>query len=208
MTPASTTPLDKRIKIVIDFETSGVPRHLAHAGVHGSDHACPIQIGAVAMAPTGNIISRFEALIAPNTDEEQTFLFSEAALPALMVNGMDPAFIVQYGLTPETAAYGFLSWYLGFEHTYQYNPAIYAFNLAFDQYFLAMLTKHIHRDGPFWPFGPCIQRMVSEHLDTEQISLRAACVQVGVRYKMPDHSALNDSISAARLLHRLEVKNA
>jgi len=165
--------LFSRPLLVIDTETTGLPRH---------KHAQVIEIGAVLLSCSGHEIASCGALVRcplplpPEADY------------AMKVNQINPAHIAEAGDAMMSSR---LLWAI----VKEIDPMVTAYNVGFDR---PMLVKSGIRFGAAERWGPCIMLTAKRAMGVSKWpKLSAAAEHYGVTVEGQAHRAITDARTAA-----------
>ena len=185
--------------LVLDTETTGLPEH---------DFACVVELGAVIVAPSGAIVSRWTSLVRPNVPPPPE------ADDAMRVNGLNRA---ELDLAPPWSEVrsGLLRWVFGCDYVGSFSlEAVTSYNVDFDQ-------TMINRAGGMGVldrmWGDCIQLDAGAKLNDPEAHRRRdprrpplwwSARELGVKQSEPAHRALSDAETAARVMVALRGREA
>lgn len=187
-----------RCTLVLDTETTGLVEH---------DFATIVELGAVIVAPSGFLVSRWRSYVRP-----LVLPLPPEADEAMRVNGIDLANLADAPTWPDVRS-GLLGWLFSSDYVASFSlGTITSFNVDFDR-------TMVDRAGGLGVldrmWGDCIQLDAGAKLhDTEahtrrdprRPSLRWTARELGIEQVEPAHRALSDAETAARVMVALRSR--
>jgi len=168
--------------IVWDTETTGLPR---------DSWADVVDLGAVLVDTSGEIIDQFECLILPEVlDERANF--------ALSISGITPELLRAEGLTVQGALERVDLWIAGLPQGMTFHTS---FNIAFDR----PMMRRMGLEYPAW--ASCIMLKAQDAMGVSKWpKLKEAAPFFGVVQEEPAHRALADAKTAAKIMIAIQKR--
>ena len=188
----------KRCTLVLDTETTGLVEH---------DFATIVELGAVIVAPSGAVVSRWTSYVLP-----PVLPLPPEADEAMRVNGIALADLTDAPTWSDVRS-GLLRWVFSSDYVASFAlGTITSFNVGFDR---AMIDRAGGLGVLDRMWGDCIQLDAGAKLhDTEahtrrdprRPSLRWTARELGIEQVEPAHRALSDAETAARVMVALRSR--
>lgn len=184
--------------LVLDTETTGLREH---------DSACVVELGAVIVAPSGAVVSRWTSYVRP-----LVLPLPPEADEAMRVNRIDLADLMDAPIWSDVRA-GLLLWVFSSDYVSSFSlQAVTSFNVDFDR---AMIDRAGGLGVLDRMWGNCIQLDAGLKLsdeahrrrDPRRPSLSWTVRELGIEQVEPAHRALSDAETAARVMVALRKRS-